>query len=41
MPNTYSQIYLQSVFAVKNRESLIASSNKDEWIKEAPTEPRN
>ena len=30
MPNTYSQIYLQFVFAVKNRENLVASSNREE-----------
>jgi putative transposase len=30
MPNTYSQIYLHFVFAVKNREGLIASNNKEE-----------
>lgn len=27
MPNTYTQLYIQFVFAVKNREALI----KDEW----------
>jgi len=30
MANTYSQIYLQFVFAVKNRESLIAKEHKEE-----------
>ena len=30
MPNTYSQIYLQFVFAVKNRENLIARNNREE-----------
>jgi len=30
MPNTYSQIYLQFVFAVKGRESLISKNNKEE-----------
>jgi putative transposase len=30
MPNTYSQIYLQFIFAVKGRESLIAKNNREE-----------
>jgi len=30
MPNTYSQIYLQFVFAVKGRDSLISKNNKEE-----------
>ncbi|HEY3403992.1 MAG TPA: IS200/IS605 family transposase [Ohtaekwangia sp.] len=30
MPNTFSQIYLQFVFAVNHRECLIAKENKDE-----------
>lgn len=30
MPNTYSQIYLQFVFAVKYREALISPQHKDE-----------
>jgi putative transposase len=30
MANTYSQIYLQFVFAVRNRANLIRSSNKEE-----------
>jgi putative transposase len=30
MPNTFSQIYLQFVFAVKHRESLIAKEHKEE-----------
>jgi len=30
MPNTYSQIYLQFVFAVKNRENLISSNYREE-----------
>ena len=30
MANTFSQIYLQFVFAVKHRQSLIAKDNKEE-----------
>jgi putative transposase len=33
MANTYSQIYLQYVFAVKGRESLISKHNKEELHK--------
>ena len=33
MANTYSQIYLQFVFAVKNRESLIPQMHKEELHK--------
>lgn len=33
MPNTYTQIYIQLVFAVKYRESLINSVWKDELCK--------
>jgi putative transposase len=33
MPNTFSQIYLQFVFAVKGRESLIQKQNKEELHK--------
>lgn len=33
MPNTYSQIYIQIVFAVKGRENLISSRNRDELQK--------
>jgi putative transposase len=33
MPNTYSQIYLQFVFAVKGRHSLIPKENKEELHK--------
>jgi putative transposase len=33
MPNTYSQIYLQFVFAVKHRESLIPKEYKEELHK--------
>ena len=33
MPNTYSQIYLQFVFAVKGRQSLIPKSSKEELHK--------
>ncbi|HTJ50879.1 MAG TPA: IS200/IS605 family transposase [Cyclobacteriaceae bacterium] len=33
MPNTFSQIYLQFVFAVKQRESLIAKNHKEELQK--------
>ena len=30
MPNTYSQIYIQIVFAVKGRENLISEKNREE-----------
>lgn len=33
MPNTFSQIYIHVVFAVKNRESLINTKLKDELYK--------
>lgn len=33
MPGTYSQIYIQVIFAVKGRENLIASTWKDELNK--------
>lgn len=33
MANTFSQIYLQFVFAVKNRECLISKDNKEELHK--------
>ena len=33
MPNTYSQIYLQFVFAVKHRQSLIPKEHKEELHK--------
>lgn len=33
MPGTYSQIYIQIVFAVKGRENLIAKTWKDELFK--------
>jgi putative transposase len=33
MPNTYSQIYIQIVFAVKGRQNLIAKSNREELHK--------
>lgn len=33
MPGTYSQIYIQIVFAVKGRQNLIAKSWKDELYK--------
>jgi putative transposase len=33
MPNTYTQLYIQFVFAVKWRESLIQASWKDELFK--------
>ena len=33
MANTFSQIYLQFVFAVKNRQSFIAKENKEELHK--------
>lgn len=33
MPNTYSQIYIQIVFAVKGRENLISKTNREELQK--------
>ena len=33
MPGTFSQIYIQIVFAVKGRENLISKSNQDELNK--------
>ncbi len=33
MPNTFSQIYLQFVFAVKGRQSLISKQHKEELHK--------
>jgi putative transposase len=33
MPNTFSQVYLQFVFAVKHRRSLIPPQHKDELHK--------
>ncbi|WP_281226090.1 IS200/IS605 family transposase [Flavobacterium aquiphilum] len=33
MANTYSQIYIQIVFAVKNRENLIKKENREELHK--------
>ena len=33
MPNTYTQLYIQIVFAVKNRENLISKQNKEELHK--------
>ena len=33
MPNTYSQIYIQIVFAVKGRQNLIPNIHKDELYK--------
>lgn len=33
MPNTYSQIYIQIVFAVKGRENLISKNNRVELHK--------
>ena len=33
MPNTFSQIYLQFVFAVKHRQSLIPAAHKEELHK--------
>ncbi len=33
MPNTYTQIHLQLIFAVQNRESLIEKTWKDELYK--------
>lgn len=33
MPNTYSQIYIQIVFAVEGRQNLIAAKNREELHK--------
>lgn len=33
MSNTYTQIYIQTVFAVENRQSLISKHHKDEIYK--------
>ena len=33
MPNTYTQIYIQIVFAVKGRKNLIAKQNREELHK--------
>ena len=33
MPNTYSQIYIQIVFAVKGRQNLIPNQNREELQK--------
>ena len=33
MANTYSQLYVQIVFAVKGRQNLISKNNKDEIYK--------
>ncbi len=33
MPNTYTQIHIQTVFAVRNRQSLISEKWKDELYK--------
>jgi putative transposase len=33
MPNTYSQIYIQIVFAVKGRQNLISKDNREELHK--------
>jgi len=33
MPNTYSQLYIQVVFAVKGRQNLISKENKNELEK--------
>jgi hypothetical protein len=33
MANTFSQIYIQVIFAVKGRENLISKSWKDELFK--------
>lgn len=33
MPNTYTQIYIQIVFAVKGRQNLIAKKNREELHK--------
>ena len=33
MPNTYTQLYIQIVFAVKGRENLIFKNNREELHK--------
>ncbi len=33
MPNTYTQLYIQIVFAVKGRENLISKNNREELHK--------
>ncbi len=33
MPNTYTQLYIQIVFAVKGRQSLISKNNREELHK--------
>ena len=33
MPNTYTQLYIQIVFAVKGRQNLISESNREELQK--------
>ncbi|HLG34318.1 MAG TPA: IS200/IS605 family transposase [Bacteroidia bacterium] len=33
MPNTYSQIYIQIIFAVKGRQNLISNKNREELHK--------
>ena len=33
MPNTYTQLYIQIVFAVKGRENLISKGNREELHK--------
>jgi len=33
MPNTYSQIYIQIVFAVKGRQNLVSSNHREELHK--------
>lgn len=33
MPNTYTQIYIQIVFAVKGRQNLISKNNREELHK--------
>ncbi len=33
MPNTYSQIYIQIIFAVKGRENVISTNNREELQK--------
>ena len=41
MPNTFSQIYLQFVFAVQNRQNLIAKEHKEELHKYITTLVQN
>ena len=33
MPNTYTQLYIQIVFAIKGRDNLISKNNREELHK--------